>query len=309
LFLGAVFTTRPFAAVALAGVVGIYLLILIIQGGLSWTVLPWLALGGLGPVGGVMVYWWAVTGDPLFNPYLLVWPYDRVGFGPDVGPQGYYLADGIFINTRLKLLALATGLFGWPGWSNVVFLFIPFLTGRANRWDWLLAGTVVSLILVYIFYWSFGGLDGGFPRYYYDVLPAFLLLTVRGIQISAELLSRWRLGWLPVGLVTIFIGYNLIWTLPLRLAAQKGKYEITPAPLQTVAQADLAEPALVFIKEYDSWTDFAAPFAANSPTLDGPIVYAIDWGPEFSRQIRTYFAGRSCWELRGERLERCLPED
>lgn len=307
LALGLVFITRPLAAVGIGLAVGIFLMILIIRRDLAWTALLWLALGGL-PVAGLLpLYWWAISGDPTFNPYLLVWPYDRVGFGPDIGPYGYGWREAIFINTRLKLTTLATGLFGWPGWSNLLFLPVPFLTRRANRWDWLLLGTLGSIISVHNFYWAFGGADGGFPRYYYDALPALLLLTARGIQISGKYLARWRpwLSWLPVGIVAIFTAYNFIWNLPPLLRAQQGKYNITPAPLQVVEGANLAKPALILVKNVESWSDFAAPFAANSPTLDGPVVYAIDWGPDFNQRLRAQFRERTCWELNGEILKPC----
>ena len=324
LALGAVFVTRPFAALGIGLTVGIFLLVLILRRELKWTTLLWLTLGFL-PIAALLpLYWWAITGNPTFNPYLLVWPYDRVGFGPNIGAYGYSLHDAIFINTCLKLTTLATGLFGWPGWSNLLFLPIPFLTRRANRWDWLLLGAILGIIFVHIFYWAFGGVDGGFPRYYYDALPALLLLTVRGIQISSQYLkrqylARWQLtklnlfltrfrlqlSWLPIGLVISFIVYNLIWNLPPLLVAQKGKYDITPAPLQVVEQAHLTKPALVMIKNVETWGEFAAPFAANSPTLDGPVVYAIDWGPALTQQVRKQFKERTCWELEGEILRRC----
>ena len=301
------FITRPFAALGVGLAIGLFGLILMVRRDLGWRVLLWLTLAGLSITSLLPLYWWAITGDPMFNAYLLVWPYDRIGFGPEIGPYGYGLAEAISINTRLKVTALATGLFGWPGWSSLLFLPIPFLARRANRWDWLLLGMLLGLIGVHIFYWSFGGVDGGFPRYYYDALPGLLLLTARGIQISAEYLARRqpRLGWLPVGLVSLFIAYNFIWNLPPLLAGQKGKYNITPAPLQVVAQANLAEPALVIVKNVESWRDFAAPFAANSPTLDGPVVYAIDWGLAFNQRLRTQFKGRSCWELEENKLRPC----
>ncbi|HXV42220.1 MAG TPA: hypothetical protein VEC96_04110, partial [Anaerolineae bacterium] len=169
--LGAAFVTRPFAGVGIGLAVGIFLIILILRREIEWLLFLWLLLGALLIAALLPLYWWAVTGDPTFNAYLLVWPYDRIGFGPDIGPYGYTLADALLINTRLKLTTLATGLFGWPGWSSLLFLPIPFLARRANRWDWLLLGTIVSLIFVHIFYWAFGGTDGGFPRYYYDALP------------------------------------------------------------------------------------------------------------------------------------------
>jgi len=117
--------------------------------------------------------------------------------------------------------------------------------------------------------------------------------------------SKLKLGWLPVGLVTVFVLYNIIWNLPPLLAAQKGKYSITPAPLQVVEQADLSEPALVIVKHVESWSDFAAPFAANSPTLDGPVVYAIDWGSNYNKKVRSQFRERTCWELEGDQLKKC----
>jgi hypothetical protein len=306
--LGAVFLTRPFAAVGVGGVIGIFLIVLIWRKELAWTALLWLGLGGLVVAGLSPLYWWMVTGDPSFNAYLLVWPYDQVGFGPDIGPLGYTLSDGIFINTRLKLMTLGTSLFGWPGWSNLLFLPLPFLTRRANRWDWLLLGIILILIISHTFYWSFGGADGGFPRYYYEALPGFLLLTARGIYISLDYLTRWgkpALRWSLMVLLGGFVIYNLGWNLPPRLAAQKGKYDITPAQLQQVKEANLPTPALVLVKDMDIWSDFAVPFIANSPTLDGPVVYAIDWGGDHTRELRKYFSKRSCWELGGEALTPC----
>ena len=149
---------------------GFFLLILIVRGELKWSALFWISLGGL-PVAVLLpLYWQAVAGDPTFNGYLLVWPYDRIGFGPNIGPYGYTLHNAVFINTRLKLTTLATGLFGWPGWSNLLFLPVPFLAGWAsrqdrpgrqdwtnyrdwpNRWDWLLLSIILGVVVIHNFY-------------------------------------------------------------------------------------------------------------------------------------------------------------
>ncbi len=316
--LGAAFITRPFAAFGIGSAIGIFLLIHIVQAELKWTTLFWVIVGGLPTATILPLYWWAITGDPAFNGYLLVWTYDRIGFGPDIGPEGYTVYTALFINTALKLTTLAGGLFGWPGWSNLIFIPIPFLFRRANRWDWLLLGTMLGIIIVHIFYWAFGGVDGGFPRYYYAALPAMLLLTAHGIQVTIAYLSgkkltlplakrELRLHWLIIGLLVFFITYNFIWNMPPLLAAQKGKYNITPAPLRIVAQAKVPHPALILIQDVELWSDFAAPFVANSPTLDGPIVYAIDWVPHLTQQLRQLFADRSCWELHQETLQPCPP--
>lgn len=317
LALGLAGLTRPFAALGVGLPLGFFALVLAVRGEFPRRGLFWIGLGSAVILALLPLYGWAIGGDPTFNPYLLVWPYDRTGFGPEIGPHGYTLSDALLINTRLKLLALATGLFGWPGWSNLLFLPIPFLARRANRWDWLLLGILASLVFVHIFYWAFGGVDGGFPRYYYDALPALLLLTARGIQMASELLEYAgdnlayinRLRRLPLVLILLFTLYSLIWRWPALLSAQKGKYGISPAPLQVVQQANLPLPALILVQDVASWRDFAAPFAANSPSLDGSVVYAIDWNPGYTQRVRTQFAGRSCWELRGSKLYPCPPRE
>ncbi|MCB0210655.1 MAG: hypothetical protein KDJ52_15050, partial [Anaerolineae bacterium] len=105
--------------------------------------------------------------------------------------------------------------------------------------------------------------------------------------------------------IVSLVAYNLFWHLPPLLAAQKGKYGITPAPLQAVEQAEISTPALILVKDVKRWSDFAASFAANSPLLDGPVVYAIDWGEAYSRSLRGFFKERHCYELQGERVREC----
>ena len=305
--LGCIFLTRPFAALGLGLAVAGYLGAGLLRREGAWPVLPWLVASGLLTTALLPLYRWGLSGDPTFNPYLLVWPYDKVGFGPDVGPLGYSLADAIFINTRLKLTALGTGLFGWPGWSNLLFMPLIFISRRANRWDWLLLGSLAGMIFVHLFYWAFGGIDGGFPRYYYDALPALLLLTARGIVILSEGLRRWRprLAYAPAALVVGLTLYAVVFRWPGLVQEQQGKYGITPASVRLVAQAKLPEPALVLVQGVETWSDFAAPFVANSPGLEGPVVYAIDWGPETRRRVRAQFPGRSCWLLAEAELLAC----
>lgn len=305
--LGAAFITRPLAAVGVGLAVGLFVLAQFGRQRQKMRLIGWLLLGGL-PVAALSpLYWWAVAGHPLFNAYLLVWPYDRLGFGPDVGPLGFTLRDALFINLPLKLTALATGLFGWPGWTNLVFVPVPFLARRANRWDVLWLGLILSLIGVHLFYWAYGGSDGGFPRYYYDALPALVLLTARGITICADLLARRRSGWrwLPLAAVIIFTATNLGWNLPPLLAEQRAKYGISPAPLEAVAAANLPQPALILMPHVTSWSDFAAPFVANGPMLDGPLLFAIAENDAYAQKLRALFPGRSCWLLDGATLTPC----
>ena len=88
---------------------------------------------------GLLVYNVATTGDPLRSAYELYWAYDKLGFGPDYGIRGHYLADAQ-INTRINLETLSTYLYGWPGerslWPAalaVVVAAISLVAGLAGR--------------------------------------------------------------------------------------------------------------------------------------------------------------------------------
>ncbi len=132
---------------------------------------------------------YAVTGDPLMNPYILWWPYDRIGFGPGAGrnPDGHTLYQA-YINTRASLDGGYYDLFGWGAYS---WIFIPFgliaqlLLRRRRMEAWLLTAVFPSLVLFYLAYWVGASLFG--PRYYYEGLFSLTLLSAAGIA--------WLAGW------------------------------------------------------------------------------------------------------------------
>jgi hypothetical protein len=330
LCLGAAFVTRPLAALGSGLVIVLY----------AGYVSGWRALAGIViaafPVALLLpLYWWKITGLPALNAYPMVWPYDRPGFGPDIGPHGYTVHDAIFINLRLKLETVANGLFGWPGWSNLVFIGVTaalllwqfghhvggrlFTPGgsiesaeqppRFLSWDWLLFGLVAAPVGLHIFYWAYGGADGGLPRYYYEALPAFVLLTARGVQLSSRWLAQWQhhLIWLPGLVVLLLMISSVVWRLPPQLATQQEKYGINTTPLQVVNQAQptLRPPLLILVQDVETWADFAAPFAANQPDLTGPVVYAIDWNSSYRHALRTAFPERTCFLLAQNALTPC----
>jgi hypothetical protein len=96
----------------------------------------------------------------------------------------------------VNLQELQVHLFGWPGQMTLAVASVPFIAGRASRWDWLLLATATSLIGVYITWWAEGLMYG--PRYYYEALVALVLLTARGVDEGGTLLGqasqRWRAG-------------------------------------------------------------------------------------------------------------------
>ncbi len=83
-------------------------------GGLVSTFMPLVLLGvfTLILVSIIPAYQYAATGDSRQNLYLLVWSYDRIGFGEGYGAHGHTIEKGIR-QTRWDLSMTASDLFGW----------------------------------------------------------------------------------------------------------------------------------------------------------------------------------------------------
>ncbi len=81
---------------------------------LTNTLSPLLALGVLTLLLAMVIpaYQYAATGNASKNLYLLVWSYDRIGFGEGYGAHGHTLEKGIR-QTRWDLSLTASDLFGW----------------------------------------------------------------------------------------------------------------------------------------------------------------------------------------------------
>ncbi len=83
-------------------------------GSVVYTLLPLTLLGvfTLILVSIIPAYQYAATGDTRQNLYLLVWSYDRIGFGEGYGAHGHTIEKGIR-QTRWDLSMTASDLFGW----------------------------------------------------------------------------------------------------------------------------------------------------------------------------------------------------
>jgi hypothetical protein len=73
-----------------------------------------------------------------------------------------------------------------------------------------------------------------------------------------------------------------------------------------VQEADLTN-ALVFVDGVGLWFDFAVFFAANSPTLDTEVVYAIYHNDLLARQVRALYPDRACYLQGAKGSTRLLP--
>lgn len=309
LCLGVLALTRPFTALAAAFPFVIHGLILLVRG--NWeTRRHLIVVGALAiAVGALNLLWqYAVTGDPLLNPYTLWWSYDKIGFGPGVGrtEHGHNLQLAR-INTRFSLQVGLGDLFGWAMYS---WIFLPLgLVALVLRRNWrgiLLAAVLPSLVLFYLAYWVGSWLFG--PRYYYEGLFSLTLVSGMGIAWLAgwpvspgEAWHRYT-GWKMVrplavtAILGLLLAANLIFYTPMRLNMMRGLYTMERsdlAPFLTEQVQELA-PALIVVHPR-RWMDYGVLLDLQDPFLDSPLLFVYDRSPKANQNLAKAFPDRNLY--------------
>ncbi len=299
LSLGMLALTRPLTAVGVALPFALHGLALFLKGApalrrrmIVFSAIT-LALACL-----VFVWQFAVTGNPLHNPYTLWWEYDKVGFGPGVGRlEGGHTLYQARINTRFSLFVGAHDLFGWGQYS---WIFLPFgvLAAIHRRLGkaLLIAWITPSLLVVYLAYWIGSSLFG--PRYYYEALSSLALLSAMGIAWLAGWPVRpgdaWRRysGWKrarPLTMTAVLVALlsvNLLVYAPMRLESMRGLYGVTRARLEPFLRPEAQQltPALVIVHP-EKWTEYGALLELQDPWLNTPFIFIMSRGPEVDAAV------------------------
>lgn len=258
-------------------------------------------------------YLYAVTGSPTTNLYTLIWPYDRLGFGPGTGPYGGHTLRQGLITTRQELTRWASDLFGWPhaSWIAALAGLVPagLHAARSGRreWPWLLAGPFAALVIIHIAYWVGAHVYG--PRYFYEAHAGLAILAALGLRALAGLIFGKKGGWrarvLPSGerlceawpvypLLAALIVLTISVYLPARLDDWRALYGFTRAPLEQLDDLRQTDRVLVLVRG-SRWVDYGAFFALNSPWLDDPIIAAHDLSPGLAAQVIGLYPDREVW--------------
>lgn len=272
-------------------------------------------LGFLVPTTLLLAYNKDVTGSFLSNAYVQAQPWDRLGFGtniggPDAYGAGFSLSRGIW-NVAYNLEHLQPTLLGWPFFVALALAAIPFVLGRANHWDWLLLASSLCVVGGYAFYWA-SGVSGGFPRYWYIFAPWLFLLIARGLQE----LCRWPVRAshrpqmsmaafvAPAVLVAMLVAFNLDTFLPQTVMDWSNPY----ARVVDEIKSRNIHHAVIFQVQpsIPSSQIYAGVFNENPPLLNGDIVWAKDRGRHDIRLMHQY-PGRSYYRLDGATLTRLRP--
>jgi hypothetical protein len=255
-------------------------------------------------VGLMLLYNWQTTGNPLLFGYVAKYGTGHeIGFGRSGWGEPYTLGQALN-RTAIDLYALNRFLFEFPI-PSLAFLALFFALSRPERWDYLLLGTLVSLVGGYFFYWWHGILFG--PRWEYEALPALVLLSARGIR-SVRTVAGERLHLPIVGeriraatarLFVLCYAGMFILALPPLVRAYSVGFGVLHTTARCVRKANIHN-ALVFARKYDEV------FLHNQLDLNGDIVYAKDLGslnPILTRQ----YPDRTCYAVHRDSL-RLLPD-
>jgi 4-amino-4-deoxy-L-arabinose transferase-like glycosyltransferase len=220
----------------------------------------------------------ALTGDPLQNPYLLWWPYDKIGFGPGAGTleSGHTIHQG-WVHTKRSLAMTWEDLWGWGRFSWIL-LFLGLWAVRRQPRVWLIASVFPSLVIVYWAYWVSG------PRYFYEGLFSLMIVGAAGLawlagwmpgqEISSPRQARFRQGLAVTGLLLLILGGTLIYT-PTRLYEIQYRYNFSEADLEPFSTPEAQEmtPALIILHA-SQWRDYGVYLHLQDPYLTSPFIFA-----------------------------------
>jgi hypothetical protein len=299
LSLGLMALTRPLTALAIALPFGIHGLSILARGGrrararLVGVVLLVASVGGL-----LFAWQWAVTRNPSLNPYTLWWSYDRLGFGPGIGPMpGGHSLQLASNNTRHALNAWQHDLFGWP---YVSWVLVPagLFSLRHRRDAWLALGVFPSLVSVYLAYWVGSWLLG--PRYFVEAVPALAAVSAAGAAAltGGRLASGWAARLRRVTVTVTLAGLlalNLLVYLPVRLGGLRGLYGITRARMAVLDRPDLAS-ALIIVHPLPDWTSYGALLLLTDPFRRGsPLMLAFSQGALQDQRVAQTYSDRTLY--------------
>jgi hypothetical protein len=267
---------------------------------------------------GYFIYNYGLTGDPMSSAYND--PATQLGF-----KGGNTLAVGLR-NEQAQVAALLLVLNNWPLGVAFMFIFVPFILGTRDRWDWFCATCALATMAAYVLYRYSGVYEG--PRYWYEIVPFLLLLTSRGIDLAADLSRRvaselradlGRRGTssaLP-GYATVYSIVALLvilgsggWLFGLRASWNEGSVPLVPEEpramrgvfgvdnrLLRIADGTELHDALVLVRPcgfFQVPTCFGSVFNENALDFKGDVVWAR-YIPGRAKEIIDAYPGRSVY--------------
>lgn len=301
--LGMILNIRPLNAVAVAipfGIYGIYLLAkrfreyILPIAIMTVTVLVFT---------GILLWFnYMTNGDPFLFGYIALYgPEHLPGFGHAAWGDPHTPIQGLR-HTLNDLNGMNKFLFEWPI-PSLFFVFLLFVSLTRNIWDYLLLALFASLVTAYFFYWFHNWCFG--PRLFYESTAALVVLTARGIlQIPALLrdIPKFPSSIRNVHAITAAFVALCFWiaisgNIPKLVQDYKIRfYEVDAEVLNAVKEKGITK-AIIFTRSY-----YGSVLPANSPLLDGDIIYARDLG-EKNHLLMSAFPGYEYYLADGPNIQ------
>ena len=313
LFLGLKFNTRPISALALGIPCVFFAFYLLYKRGWNYVRGYLLIVFSFGLMLGLfLLYNYALTGDPLLMPYTVYAPHDRLGFGPEFGgalkewgaPEGRTLIKGL-----RAIPGNILSLNQWVGWGfpiPLLLLLLSLIRRDKDKWDWLLLGSMLSMITLIICYWCSSYLLYPLENttYYFDALLPLSLLSGRGLQIAAEGRSSYK--------KRVLVMFSML-SLCACLYSLKGPlgrvFSLTKdyAKLDEQIKAQGIHNSLIFVQTEPNKPQ-GIPLLPyhNNPTFEGDIVYALNLSREDNKRLLSVYSDRTVylWQKNTSLLKR-----
>jgi hypothetical protein len=257
------------------------------------------AVLSFGAMAGVLLLFnYLTNGDPSQFAYTIAQPENRIGFGH--GMEGPHTPLKGLVASLDYLVGLNKWLFEMPV-PSMLFAVITFTSGRARRWDFLLAAYAATLLLAHFFYWYHAFVFG--PRYMYEAWPALVILTARGVLSMPDFLKdffgafdRRRVAAVATRAFAFCLILGLAINVPVLVRVYSENYFETTEISDRVQKLGLKN-ALVFVRK-----DYNSVFPLNSPLLDGNVIYARDLGKEKNVSLMKFFPHRSYYIADGPEI-------
>ncbi len=276
--LSAILITRQFDALLWAAAFGIPIVVQHRRSVASLLrAVPWFAIGALPLTFLTLAYNHRMTGNFAKFPVTVKDPLDTFGFGTrriapqfgevDYGPvqavkgtlkNGFYL----LLFALGGLVALPVALLGW--WQR-----------RRETWTWPIVAVGIAFPVGYFGFWgtnvsSITSRISG-PIYF---VPLYAVLAVFVAQVIVAAGRRRRPAGIALAAVLVCAG------LPLAINRVDTNHRISAAqePWERASRdvEALEDDSLVFVADSGPYLMFLNPYSANSPDLDGPVLWATE---------------------------------
>ncbi len=305
--LGMVVNIRPYSAAPLAALFLLFGLFQILKRPRElWKSAAAFVVTASAFTGILLAYNWQTNGSPfLFGFEVLYGPQVLPGFGHAAWGIPHNAYRGV-MQTLNNLIGMNKYLFEWPV-PSLVFVFLLFAMKGNQIWDYLLIGTFGAVVTAYFFYWFQDWCFG--PRFLYEPSALLLILTARGIDRLpglVELLGfsasirKIRIATFTLLLTLFGVGYAA--NLPRHLQHYGDSYWDVNRDVLTAIEKQGITRGIVFTR-----TNLGGVFPANSPLLDGDLIFARDFGDR-NKTLMKLFPGYDAYVAIGSDIQPYKPE-